>query len=298
MIFGMTISELLRLLLPPVFFKIWRKIYPKPVPQIVPMPLLEGHSDTMVVIGNGPSLKDSLEKYSDNIIKYDRIAVNYFAATDAFEKIKPNFYAFADPMWFGGKQEFKEGVDSLLKTLLQKTTWDMTIILPQMAQSMPISKLLLTNAHIKLAFYYDGYYTPKGMAYFDALDNNFVDPPGQTVLNICVWFAIYQSYKETYIIGADTSFFRDIKVDQQTNILYTIDQHFYDNNEVYKDTGLFDANHCRKMSLTITKLFEDVGGMFRDYEVLSQYARWKGVKLYNASEYSWVDSLERKKLGS
>ena len=251
----------------------------------------------MVVIGNGPSLKDSLEKYVDTITQYDRIAVSYFAATDAYEKIKPNFYAFADPMWFGGKQEFKEGVNTLLQTLVQKTTWDMTVILPQKAKGMPVSKILSSNEHIKMVFYYDGYYTPKGMEYYEALDKNMTYPPSQTVLNVCVWFSIYQLYKETYIIGADTSFFRDIKVDQQTNVLYTIDQHFYDNNEVYKDTGLFDANHCRKMSMTMTELFEDVGGMFKDYEVLRKYAQRKCVKLYNASEYSWVDSIERKKLG-
>ena len=126
----MSILKILHLLLPPIFFKIWRKIFPRRLPSITPLQKLQGHAEKMIVIGNGPSFKESLAKYGFVIKRYDRIAVNYFASTAAYLDIQPNYYAFADPMWFGGKQEFKDAVIVLLETMVKVTTWEMNVIMP------------------------------------------------------------------------------------------------------------------------------------------------------------------------
>ena len=292
----MTFSKFIHLVLPPLFFKAKRKMCAKPEARITPMPKLEKESNTMVVIGNGPSLKESLKKYGEKIKKYDSIVVNYFAATDEYVALKPKYYAFADPMWFGGKKELKAAVKGLWGNLIEKTTWPLTIIVPEYARGMELEGALSVNPNIRFAYYSNSNYQPWEKVDLELLDRNLVAPPSQTVVSLCTWFAIYQGYENTYLIGADTSFVADLKVDQQTNIVYTIDQHFYNNQEVYKDTGLFDANHCKKYGMKMSAIFEDVGGMFKDYDLLARYAAWKGVGLYNASEYSWIDALERKKI--
>lgn len=292
----MTLSKIINLLLPPIFVKLWRKIFPQKQPKIVPLPKLGRGSQKMVVIGNGPSLRISLEKYTEEIKKYDRIAVNYFASTKEYLDIKPNFYAFADPMWFGGKQEFKDAVKILLDTIVSVTTWDMVVVMPDYAREREITTILSQNPNLKLRYYYSGYSFDKKLSQFEAWDKNLVAPPAGTVLNVCVWLALYMGYEETYIVGADTSFLADIQVDQQTNELYTIDQHFYENKDVYKQAGMFDSSKRRKHSMTMSQLLEDIGEMFKAYDQLSAYAKWKGLGLYNASEYSWVDSIERKNL--
>lgn len=292
----MSILKILHLLLPPIFFKIWRKIFPRPLPSITPLQKLQGHAEKMIVIGNGPSFKESLVKYGPIIKRYDRIAVNYFASTAAYLDIQPNYYAFADPMWFGGKQEFKDAVKNLLETIVNVTTWEMNVIMPDYAKGKEITNILSCNSNLKLHYYYSGELIDKKISMFEALDKNFVCPPSGTVLNVCVWLSLYMGYEETYIIGADTSFLADIQVDQETNELYTIDQHFYENKDVYKKANMFGVNKRRKHSMTMSQLLEDIGEMFRSYEILNKYAKWKQLCLYNASEYSWVDSIERKNL--
>ena len=89
----------------------------------------------------------------------------------------------------------------------------------------------------------------------------------------------------------------DIRVDQTTNELFSIDTHFYNNKQVYSDKKLFDAKRGRIRS--DWKLHEYIyafGKMFENFYDLSLYAQYKGLKVYNASEYSWVNSFERKKI--
>lgn len=56
-----------------------------------------------VILGNGPSLKKSLENDLDFISNRIVFCVNFFATSDYFEVVKPKFYVFADP-GFWGKQ--------------------------------------------------------------------------------------------------------------------------------------------------------------------------------------------------
>lgn len=102
-------------------------------------------------------------------------------------------------------------------------------------------------------------------------------------------------YKETYLIGADTSFIQDIYVGQKDNVLYTVDTHFYKNKDVY-DCDFEPEKHGRKFGMDMEKFLDSVYKMFQSYKELRQYADWKMVKVYNASEYSLIDCFERKKL--
>lgn len=76
---------------------------------------------------------------------------------------------------------------------------------------------------------------------------------------------------------------------------YRVDTHFYKNKDVY-DCDFEQEKHGRKFGMDMEKFLDSVYKMFQSYKELRQYADWKMVKVYNASEYSLIDCFERKKL--
>ena len=171
----------------------------------------------------------------------------------------------------------------------------MTIILPLKAKNGYATSCFVQNMNLRILFYEDGNRIQKNVSIFEAWDKNLIAPPGQTVLNAAVWLGIYWGYKETYLIGADTSFVADLHVDQETNIVYSIDTHFYSSKEVALD-DFDEKNNRRTFGTKLHEEYFSAGIALQDYWRLREYADWKGVKIYNASEYSWIDAFERKKL--
>jgi hypothetical protein len=221
--------------------------------------------------------------------------VNFSANSDLYEKIRPSFYLLVDPAYYHMPNHLSESLRALFDAIVTKTVWPMKIIMPRCAQGCYAMERFKENYNLEVLFYEDGWQLPKGLSKFEAWDKNLICPPAQTVLNTAVWLSIYLGYKETYLVGADTSFLADLRVDQETNILYTEDTHFYSNKDVYGDN--YDSVKNRRP--IGTKLHEElfsIGTALKDYWDMKAYADWKGVKVYNASEYSWIDAFERKKL--
>lgn len=288
----------IRLLLPPAYYAVRRYIYlqsykpnPSPLPQII------RNSEKLVIIGNGPSLSDSFSLYKDDVLQYDRICVNYFASSDLYEELRPNIYVFADPAFFLVPENQVNSMKVLFENLVNKTTWPLHIFIPSGAKDAPTLDILRQNRSITIDFYNSSNQDVGKMSKFEAWDKNLICPPCQNVLNVCIYLALYWGYPETYIIGADSSFLEDIRVDQETNELFSIDSHFYKQNQVYSDKKLFDAKRGRVRSdWKLHELIHAYARMFEYYADLREYADYKGLKVYNASEYSWINCFERRKL--
>lgn len=298
----MTIKKLVKLFVPPVVFKAWNRIRRKKEYgaslQPSPLPRIEHRSDKMVLIGNGPSLLRSVELYKDEILKHDRIAVNFFASSDLYEQLRPKIYVFADPAFFDVPENQKESVEALFENIAQKTTWEMRIIIPYTAKDSEIVNTLKNNRNISVDCYSNTNQAIGAMSKFEAWDRNLLCPPSQNVLNVALYLSLFWEYKETYLIGADSSFLEDLRVDQETNELFTLDSHFYRNKDIQKDKGFYDQKE-RGRSRSDWKLHELIyahGRMFEYFSDLKEYADYKRLKVYNASEYSWINVFERKKL--
>lgn len=293
----MTTKKIIKLFLPPIVIRAWKalkvgvrdsRIQQSPLPQI------EHHSEKMIVIGNGPSLNESIVKYKEEIVRNDKIVTNFFASSDLFEQLKPNIYLFADPAFFTEQTMHKESIETLLSNLLQKTTWDMHIVIPSSARNSVVVSKLNSNKRITVDFYLDTDQNVGSMSRFEAWDKNLIAPPAQTVLNVALFLSLFWNYKETYLIGADSSFLEDLHVDQDTNGLFSVDKHFYNNQRVYSE---FDAKKGRPvLGWKLHDLIYAYGHMFECYHDLKEYADYKGARVYNASEYSWINVFERKKL--
>ena len=293
----MKTKEFLLLFVPPIFFRLKKSLFPKQEIDYCSIPKINRSGDKMIVIGNGPSLNKSIELYGDIISQTTCMMVNESCMTPLFETIKPAFYFLVDPVYYDDEnnKHYVPTRNDVIDSLISKTIWPMSIIMPKYARGCNLVERLRANNNIKVLYYETNWKIPNNLTQYEAWDENLVIPPGQTVLNTAVWLSIYWGYPETYLIGADTSFLADLRVDQETNVLYTVDTHFYSNEEVYKER--YDSQKQRRPVRTnlYTELFS-IGTALKAYWELRGYADWKGVKVYNASEYSWIDAFERKKL--
>ena len=289
-------KDILKLLMPPVFSIIWHKINKQKIIQS-PLPQIIHNSDKIVIIGNGPSLRESVKKYKNQIVESDSIAVNFFASSELFEELKPNFYLFADPAFFNIPENQKSSIDFLFNNIVIKTKWPMKIIVPLSAKGAALLSNLDNNKNIDLLYYFNSWQEIDRLTKFEAWDQNLIGPPAQNVLNVALYLALFWNYKETYLIGADSSFLEDLRIDQETNEIYSVDNHFYNRKEVYRDKKLLNSKLGRPMSgWTLHGLIYAYAKMFDGYFELKKYADYKGLSVYNASEYSWINVFERKKL--
>ena len=78
--------------------------------------------------------------------------------------------------------------------------------------------------------------------------------------------------------------------DQKTNDLYSINKHYYKNDALL--ISKYDVNKSN-----LAEELENIKKTFEYYQILKEYAIYNGCSLYNASEYSMIDCLERKKIG-
>jgi hypothetical protein len=293
----MRICDILKLCVPPIVSIMKNKLRNEKRSLVRNLlPQIEHQSSRVVVIGNGPSLNSSIEKYKEEIAQSDIIVVNEFGATDLFEVFKPKLYVFADPAYFTLPENMKDSVMNLFQTIVARTNWPMHIIIPYSYKEAHSLEIFRRNKYITIDCYYDGSQDVGKKSKFEAWDENLIAPPAQTVLNTCVYMAIYWNYKEIYLIGADTSFLESLRIDQESNDIFIKNAHFYKEEDVYSNDYCDSSKGTKMEGWTLHDLIYAYGKMFELYAELNKYAAYKGVKVYNASEYSWINVFERKKL--
>ena len=84
-----------------------------------------------MVLGNGPSLQSDMQTILNRRMGADLYCVNAFALTDYFTQLKPDFYVFADPMyWIDDiNEDMKKNRRDTISVLL-KVNWPTTVICP------------------------------------------------------------------------------------------------------------------------------------------------------------------------
>jgi hypothetical protein len=293
--------KLIKLFIPPfvyVFFSLLRglkgRISLKGIPYVK---YNSGDRKSIYIVGNGPSLNESLKTGLEILQSNECMVVNRFVSSSLFESLKPSSYLLVDPVFSCNpdscSDRLKEIIIKTTNDLVNKVKWDMTLYLPVNAyRSYLVNKISVNNC-IHLVFFnnkgsYSGF-PPK--LYYWLLNHNCIAPLAQTVLNSCLSLAITMRYSNIFIVGADTSWHEDYWMDQKTNFLYTIDKHFYGEEKV----RLFkDANHT--CPTRIHEEFRNISTALGSYWLLADYARYNKVNVFNASSYSWIDAFERRAL--
>lgn len=244
----------------------------------------ENKNKKILVLGNGPSLNDiNLKELSK---KYDIACVNWFAKNNpVFYEIKPKYYFLIDPSFFDMDSKTYYDKRTQVKELtdaFDKVDWEMIIISPQKG------KLSTKNEHIKYS-----HITTEQLAadsfkklYYLFYNNNLAVCGLQNVMCAALHFSISTGFSEVYIAGVDFDELKSYSVNKDNHVRLVY-KHFYGE----KIIDCTETNYIPKG--TFYKWMGYFAKMLKELYYLSEYAKSKGVKVYNLTPNSFIDFFEK-----
>lgn len=247
-------------------------------------------NEKCIVMGNGPSLLASLAGIKYEINNYDLVAVNFMALSDEYTTYKPNIYILCDPaFWFnvGTPDRTIEKVHLLYSRLLKDTDWEIQIYLPRQAKKSTFIQQMAQKKRNNISL---NYYNKTKVEGFKQL-NHFVYnkqwgmPRPQNVINAALMIALHSEYKEIFLFGAENDWLKNIKVDEQNNVIDTF-KHFYKEKK-QKSTQWGGESKLHNALLALSQVF-------KSYVEIEEYSVERHQKIYNSTPGSYIDAFERK----
>jgi hypothetical protein len=248
--------------------------------------------NTCIVLGNGPSLKTSLEKHPVFFSQHPLLCVNSFAVTKEYKSLQPEYYVMLDPSWWKGENEL------LLKTIAaieRDTSWPIVLLLPQQAKgAAKLIALQQSNKNISIVFFnYTVYKGLQGIGNW-LFKKNLAMPQSQNVLVASLFLPINMGFKTIYLFGADHTWHETLYVNDD-NVLCVKHIHYYENEKEIKHVPFYKGVHLKE-TFTMSEIMYTFAKVFAGYERLRKYADARNCTIYNASEVSFIDAFERKKI--
>lgn len=244
-----------------------------------------------IILANGPSLRGVLENHLEELQKResDILVVNMFGNNVYFHQIKPTYYVLTDPGFFRKTtiKKIEKQKEQLVESL-KKVDWNLVLLLPTGAKGSELLAEIMRNSAIQVLFYN---YTPidgfKCVEYW-LYRQNLGMPLAMNVLNASIFLMTNFGYKDIYLLGADHTWLKNFNIDPETNTLISDDQHFYGKEKI-------NLNQHGKGVTFDEWLYNQYVG-FHSHRRLSEYAKSRGVNIYNSTHVSLIDCYERKYL--
>jgi len=251
-------------------------------------------SKKSIIIGTGPSLiKDIHEINSYKKDECDFFGVNFFANTETFIQLKPNFYFLADKLFWS--KDLNKNFNQLRNDTFQRlniVNWKISILCPEsgydyiksrLSNNSNISFIKIPEKSINL--------TTKKMQLF-ALHTRFFTITNVNSVVTLIWYSIISNYSEIYLYGVDFSGFKSITVNQKTNYVSVPVKHFYKNSEAEKDSS--NKYQSKKNKSLSTRLYQNYR-VLKYNDLLNDLAIIRGIEIINRSSFSYIDSFKREK---
>ncbi len=246
-----------------------------------------------IVLANGPSLKQSLEKHPDFFKQNSLICVNTFAITNEFSQLKPLYYVMLDSfMWTSKDNAF---VNTFI-CLEEKTTWELYLMVPQYALKYPLfAELQKKNSNIKItSFNYTVFKGFPNIAHW-FYKKNLAMPQSWNVSITALFLGVNMGYEEVYLVGADHTWHENLHMSED-NILHTKVSHFYENEKEIKHVPFYIGGDPANGTQKAHDFFDIWSRTFYAYWLLNNYALKRNCNIFNASEVSFIDAFKRVKL--
>lgn len=246
-------------------------------------PSLKAESSTLIILGNGPSLRTNIEHDLPTLQSHPTLAVNFAAnATAEYSSLHPRYYVLADPHFFAGTDP---NVVKLFDNINSLTSWTMTLFVP--AKMVKTVSAAIHNPNITVAGFNP--IGAEGFGWFERLAYRArrAMPRPRNVLIPSIMIGIWLGFKHIIILGADHSWLRTLEVDDNNQVV-TVQPHFYADSasersrvtSVYRDVRLHDI----LMSFHVA---------FRSYHRIAAFAKSQGVEILNATPASYIDAFPR-----
>lgn len=234
---------------------------------------------TCSVLGNGPSLNESLAEHIDFIRQTEMVCVNNFAHSDVFFQLRPQNYVLLDPGYFAFTEQttHRPDIRRTLTVLLEQVNWPLTIYVPHFAKGSYMARQLHQgNSPVKIQYFNYTVVTGFRWLAFWLYRNGFGMPQSQTVIIAALALMINRRFDTIYLFGADASWHEQIRLNEQNQLLMQ-QLHFYEKMKDVKHIPVYsDANHQRMQ--TIADQFLSLHKAFRGYDNLRDYADYQAYK--------------------
>lgn len=242
------------------------------------------------ILGNGPSLKISLEKDLEFIKRHEIFCVNNFAQSEYFEILKPQNYVLLDGYYFIFNDSTHNRAD--IRATFEKfkeISWQMQLFVPYTGRnSYFVKNLTRENKNIRVCYF--NYVITKGFTWFTHLifRKNMGMLQCENVLASCIYLAVNRRFDKIFLFGADHSWHEQFVIED--NKILVSDVHFYDKSPV---KPMLVHDRIKDKKVTIADYFLSFHKAFKSYQVIKEYAASQGSEILNASAKSYIDSFER-----
>lgn len=235
----------------------------------------------LIVMGNGPSLLNTMAEGMETLKRSDTLAVNFAANTPQFREIRPRYYVLADPVFFRDTEH--PNVKKLWENMAGCVDWPMTLFVP-VSTKIPVRLPENVNVQTYNFVGVEGYGWLTRRLYGCGLGM----PRPRNVLIPSIMIGIWLGYKEIYVVGADHTWSKTLEVDANNTVI-SVQPHFYEDNKaeaarvasVYADVKLHEIMYSFHVA-------------FKAYHQIEDFARKMGVNIYNATPGSFIDAFRRR----
>ena len=243
----------------------------------------------LVILGNGPSLNDTIAHSMSFLRSHHLLAVNFAACAEQFVMLRPRYYVLADPLFFTALSQ--PNIKKLWHVLNEEVDWRLTLLVPhKFRKTISAEGVTARNPHLDVAFYnltpVEGFKWLENLAFSTGLGM----PRPRNVLIPSIMLALGVGYKTIYIAGADHSWTRTLSVDDDNNVV-SIQPHFYkdDDREVKRVNTEY-------MQYPLHQILYSFYIAFRSYFTIARYARHIKATIYNITPGSFIDAFPRLKV--
>lgn len=246
-------------------------------------------NERLIIMGNGPSLRDTIKEYGNLLRSSATLAVNFAANAKEYTELRPSVYVLADPHFFKIAEDGKSSDANVEKLWdnISATSWPMLLYVPCKAK---IRASIEKNSNIIVKRYNltpgEGLRGPVHWLYKRGL----AMPRPRNVLIASIMIALREGYRDIDIVGADHTWSRDLWVDDSNRVI-SVQKHFYKDNdkEFERVANEYAGYHLHDIlnSLTIA---------FRSYHQIADYAGRIGAKITNCTPGSFIDAFPRGEL--
>ena len=242
-----------------------------------------GREESLSVMGNGPSLNDTMRDNAQSLARHRLMAVNFAANVPQFYELRPDFYVIVDPVFF--RELENANVKLLWANLSERVDWPMRLLVPVKAKvpvalpgNIVVERFNPVGVEGFRAFEHAAYRTGLGM------------PRPRNVLIPAIMAGMMLGFRNIYITGADHSWTKTLSVTDD-NTVVSVQPHFYaDNNAEHERVASVYKN------IRLHEIMYSFYVAFRSYFTVASYAKSRGVNIYNSTPGSFIDAFERRPL--
>lgn len=240
---------------------------------------------SIAILGNGPSLRQTIDSYPTWLSSVSRMAVNFASTSSDFRILRPDYYIMIDPVFFPAPGAAPTLADDAWEAI-RHADWKMTLFVPS-SRLDDARRLLGDSSTVGLR---PVNITPvEGWRWFThrAFDAGLGMPRPRNVLIAAVMAAIGEGFGKIYLAGADHSWTRTLAVDSDNNVCNTV-AHFYEEKRVEQETTRIVEAY---RGIHLHNVLESLMIAFRSYFHIKAYAAARGVEIINITPGSFIDAF-------